>query len=283
MSNGRLWWVKRGGEPKGPFPAAVIEQNIAQGRILSSDQISVDRESWQPATDYPDFDVFAADTGGKPRERAATGPTPRAPGKAAEAAETLDDSALAARLERSERVWASLRPARPRQRLLPYLILSLLVIGLFVLAATRSLPSLSPARCAEAPRPEVDWEGCAMAGRNLRGSHLAGAILRNARLSGADLSGADLRGADLAYADLSEALLRDARLDGARLVGATLKAAVLEGANLTGADLGFADLAGAVVKRSLFTGARFEQTVTPSGQPCSGDGGSDCLRAIRSP
>jgi len=284
MAIGRLWWVRRGGEPKGPFPAAVIEKNIAQGRILAADQLSVDRQSWGPASDYPDFDVLAANANVAARER--TQPAARGPaaGETVASADVLDEAALTARIARSERVWSSLRPARPRQRLLPYLLLSLLVIGLFVLAVTRSLPSSSSsARCAEAPRPEVNWEYCVMTGRNLRGAQLAGATLRNAQLAGADLGGADLRGADLAYADLSNALLRDAQLDGARLVGASLSAAVLEGASLAGADLGFADLTGAIVKRSVFTRTRFEQTVMPSGQRCSAGGTSDCERTVRSP
>ena len=276
MAIGRLWWVRRGGEPKGPFPAAVIEKNIAQGRILAADQLSVDRQSWGPASAYPDFEVLAANVNGAARER--TQPAARGPaaGATVASADVLDEAGLTARIARSERVWASLR-------LVPYLLLGLLVIGLFVLAVTRSLPSSSAARCAEAPRPEVNWEYCVMTGRNLRGAQLAGATLRNAQLAGADLGGADLRGANLAYADLSNALLRDARLDGARLVGATLSAAVLEGVSLAGADLGFADLTGAIVKRSLFTRTRFEQTVMPSGQRCSAGGTSDCERTVRSP
>lgn len=286
MSSGRLWWVKRGtGEAKGPFPAAVIEKNIAQGRILPTDQLSVDRQRWQPATSYPDFDVIAASlasTAALKRGAPAEGKR-RLQREPTSADRPPAEPALDARAERSAEVWASLRPARPRQRLLPYLLLTMLVLGLFILALSRTMPSSTEARCSAPAGPAVNLEFCNLEGRSFRGMNLAGAVLRNAHLAGADFGGADLRDADLAYADLRGSLFRDARLDRARLVGAMLKEAVLDGANLQGADLGFADLTGARIKRSVFTDARIDQTVLPSGRLCAGPSFSACEGPLERP
>ena len=279
MSSGRLWWVKRGtGEAKGPFPAAVIEKNIAQGRILPTDQISVDRDRWQPATSYPDFDVIAASLASNAslKRGAPADGKRRLQREPVAAGQASADPALDARAERSAEVWARLRPARPRQRLLPYLLLTMLVIGLFILAISRTMPSSNETRCSAPAGPAVNFEFCNLEGRSFRGMNLAGAVLRSAHLAGADFGGADLRDADLAYADLRGSLLSEARLDRARLVGAVLKDAVLEGANLQGADLGFADLSGARIKRSVFADARIEQTVLPSGRVCAGPTFSSC-------
>ncbi|MSR14955.1 MAG: hypothetical protein EXR86_10425 [Gammaproteobacteria bacterium] len=55
MPIGHLWYVRRGTETRGPFPARVIERNIGLGRINVSDWVSPEGESWLPASEYPDF------------------------------------------------------------------------------------------------------------------------------------------------------------------------------------------------------------------------------------
>ena len=52
----RLWYVKRHTTIKGPFPAAAIERAIALGRIVESDEMSTDGETWSPANEYPAFE-----------------------------------------------------------------------------------------------------------------------------------------------------------------------------------------------------------------------------------
>ena len=289
MPIGHLWWIKRAGEAKGPFPAAVIEKNIASGRIVATDQISSDGERWLLARSYPDFEVLAA-SGKLKTTRAAKDdrlaerrrPTREGPSPA-ERRETEDrrdeeDPQLIARRERSNRVWQSLRPSSSAARLLPFLILALLGIGVFLLSLKGTSMAPLDERCAEPPQPTVNWEFCNRAGQDLHAAKLHGAVLRNMQLAGADLTGADLSGADLAYADLSGALLREARLDGARLVGANLKGAVLEGANLTQTNLSFADFTGAILKRVVLKEVTFERTLLPSGSACSSSDNQNCPR-----
>lgn len=295
MPIGHLWWVKRTGAPKGPYPAALIEKNITLGRIIATDKISPDGKLWQPAGDYPDFEALLqsarADLSGRraaeesvaghrASEEAEAEADADAAGDQREARWLAEDAALVARRERSSRVWAGLRPARPGRRSAPLLVVGVLTLGVFALALLQVGSKRPAAQCAAPPGPGVNWEFCPLAGRDFRTSDLQGAVLRNAQLAGADFTGADLRGADLAYADLSAAVLRDARLGGARLTGAVLRGAVLTGSDLRRADLGFADLTGARLTGSLLQDANLDQTILPSGQTCEQAQLQACLRAI---
>ncbi len=109
--------------------------------------------------------------------------------------------------------------------------------------------------------------GRRVAERDLRPVDLAGADLTGADLTGADLTGAVLAHAVLARADLLAAKLVRADLSGTDLGGARLTSANLDGADLTGADLTDADLVGAVVSRTVFTGADLTGALWPVGGP----------------
>ena len=296
MPIGHLWWVKRAGEPKGPYSAALIEKNIALGRIKATDQISADGTVWQSASDYPDFEVLLQRT---PSELsvAPSDPWRVERGPLAEPPTTLDvaathlnderraaeDAALVARELRSNRVWAGLRPTQPGRRYLPFLILAALTLGVFGLALKKAGYQPPSAQCAAPPAPGVNWEFCNLAGQNFHNTHLQGAILRNAQLAGANFTGADLRGADLAYANLTTALLRDARLSGARLTGASLHGATLDGADLQHAEFGYADLTGASLVGALLEDANFDQTILPTGDICAKPQLQACRRALLGP
>jgi hypothetical protein len=45
----RLWYTRREGIIRGPFPAAVISRYILLGRIKLNDELSEDQSSWQAA------------------------------------------------------------------------------------------------------------------------------------------------------------------------------------------------------------------------------------------
>ena len=296
MPIGHLWWVKRAGEPKGPYSAALIEKNIALGRIKGTDQISADGRVWQPASDYPDFDVLlqqapselaAGSVDAGRVERRPLAEVPNSPDAAAmnfnNERRAVEDAALVARELRSNRVWAGLRPTQPGRRYLPFLILAALTLGVFGLALKKAGYQPPSAQCAAPPGPGVNWEFCNLAGQNFHNTHLQGAILRNAQLAGMNFTGADLRGADLAYANLTTALLRDARLSGARLTGASLHGATLDGADLKNAEFGYADLTGASLVGALLEGTNFDQTTMPTGDICAKPQLRACRRVMLGP
>lgn len=280
MTIGHLWYVRRSGAPKGPFPSSLIEKNIALGRILASDQISSNGQDWQPASSYPDFDVIQR-SGQQPQvqrrldERQSDRRAGRADAEGISDSERRandrrapEDPEVVARRQRANRVWQSLRDGPAGVRRTPLVLSAILLGAVLVAAIVLAPPPRSETDCAAPPAPGVNWEFCNHAADDLRGADLRGAVLRNARLAGADLSGADLREADLAYADLSGAVLREARLNGARLTGTSLRGASLVDANLAGARLDFADLAAAAVTGAVFDGAVFEQAIMPNGQVC---------------
>ena len=47
----RLWYVKRGQQVKGPFPAAMIRNNVALGRIRAEDFVSAYGRRWYRAAE----------------------------------------------------------------------------------------------------------------------------------------------------------------------------------------------------------------------------------------
>lgn len=286
MTIGHLWYVRRAGAVKGPFPSSLIEKNIALGRILASDLLSADGKHWEAASSYPDFEVIRR-SGEQPAvqrrlderqtERRAARLASAPPSEEATGEELRrgsdrrapEDPELVARRQRANRVWQSLRNGSANGMRKTPLLLAAILVTVVIAAAVLLAPPPRPATdCAAPAAPGVNWEFCNHAADDLRGARLGGAFLRNARLAGADLSGADLRQADLAYADLSGAVLREARLDGARLTGTTLRGASLVDAVLTGARLDFADLTAARIEGARFDGAIFEQAIMPDGRVC---------------
>ena len=277
MTIGHLWYVRRNGSSKGPFPSSMIEKNIALGRIVAGDEISVDGTHWQPAASYPDF-ALLQHRGGQPAtarrlderaaERRRTEDAPAAGRPRGLDRRRPEEPQAAERRLRASRVWQGLRDAHQKSRSTPFILGAALLASILLAAVVMSPARRSPVDCDARPGPGINWEFCNKAAADLRGAVLRGAVLRNARFAGADLTGADLRGADLAYADLSGAVLREADLSRARLVGVIGRAASFEGARLIDADFEFADLAAAAFDGAVSAGARFDQASMPGGMTC---------------
>jgi len=126
---------------------------------------------------------------------------------------------------------------------------------------------------AGANTPNLNLQGCRLAGRNLSGAGLAGSDL-----SGADLSGTNLTGADLSRTQIIDANTAGTVLVRANLSGATIAAALgasLDRVNLEQSDLRSAtfynprfvgsNLRGARVGPKTFTDATWTDTVCPDG------------------
>lgn len=47
------WYVRKGGQTRGPLPAGQIEREILLGRIRANDDLSTDRERWRPLRVLP--------------------------------------------------------------------------------------------------------------------------------------------------------------------------------------------------------------------------------------
>lgn len=273
-----LWYVRRGEVIGGPYRWELIARNVGLGRIRAEDRLSRDQQHWlAPADMLPRLPAPGVLAGGAQDERRAQrrtshgiisseqreGPERRA----VEAPSVVD------RRARSERVWASLRPAKASTvARIPLLAIGLALSVSLALAMHYSIPTESAVPdCGVTAASKINWDFCAKPGQQLAAQDLSGMSARNAQLSGTSLVNAKLRGADLAYADLSatDFTLADARQ--ARLVGASLRHAVLNHTRLTGADLSFADLSGASLVGAELSAVRLGNTIWTDGRVCARD------------
>ncbi len=285
-----LWYVRRGGEVRGPFPAELVTRYILLGRVRDGDELSVDREFWRSLAELPYLypalmrgDVN--DPAVRERievarryedERAAD--DRRDTGAGAEAQAGFDRRATDRRRpEPFARVqhraaMAVLRRPLPATRASHIGVVAVtlaVVLGIGVwLWLVPPQPIRSKMQCDAPPQPGVNWSNCRHEGMQLARADLTQAQLRNANLIGADLRGALLARADLAYANLSMANLASADLRGALLLGTTLRQADLSGAHLQDADLSFVNLSGAELAGADLRGAKLDRAIWFDGTVC---------------
>lgn len=257
------WFVRRGGEVRGPFPAGLVSRYILLGRIDASDEVSSDRQTWLPVAQVPGL----------------------VPEVMLDAVAHPDDEALRAHLEAAKR-WADEQRAKhesataapaPRSAARGYLVV------LAIVAAVAAIPFLLPEReivaapdCDAPAAPGVVWRECRLGGARLANADLAGADLRGAMLAGGVLRAANLKGADLSYANLELTLARGANLASAQLKGANLRNANLAGAILVGADLSYADLTDTVLDDADLSGARLDHAIVGPDRVCLPDSVGGC-------
>lgn len=294
----RLWYTRRDGEVRGPFPLAVIQNHILLGRIHDQDELSSDGMHWRALEQHPELipEVMRhvetpearealrlarlrADErrGHDRRSEAAPGPGERreAERRRPETVETVQHRLLAEELTEARRF-------EGLQRLGPLPVLgivlgALVLIGLFFwLAPAPSEQAVVDCRAPAAAG--VNWRYCNKAGADLAGADLRGADLSNTVLVGVDLRGARLAGADLRYADLSAARLAGADLAGADLTGAVATGADLSTADLNQANLSFANLSQAGLAGAHLAGARLHRAIWVDGRVCGSDVVGDCAR-----
>lgn len=243
-SHDRIWFVRRDGQVKGPFPSGKLRRLLDDGVLRPEDEVSDDRKAWRPVASVPEVLPL--------RFRHALG----------------DQAAGIAAERRSE-----------RRKAVIALVVVLAFVGAAVTAALmfRAPVTRGAAACAAPPGPRVDLARCALDGLSAAGGDLTGAILNNASLAGARLDRARLGGADLRYANLAAAKLGYARLAEAKLVGANLRAADFAYADLTGADLSYADLTGANLGGADLGGARLDSAIWVDGRRCARESVGGCV------
>ncbi len=284
MTTSRLWFVRRGGQQRGPFPAALIERNIALGRILADDELSHDGEAWCHASTYPDFETIKNPATGlrrhdeRQRDRRLV-PTVSAAceERRAEERRRPEDPDEVARRAQAFSVWQGLTSARTPARLLTLFAPAMAVV-LFGVAWYFD-PSTEPHEtvCVAAPSPGVRWSDCDFQARALSGLDLTNAQISGAKLGRADLAGSKLVGARLRYTDLAAANLRGTDLRRADLTGANLREADLSDADLRGADLRFADLTGAKLVEAALASATLGDALWTTGDICLRKSVGTCL------
>ncbi len=302
MQAKRLWYTRRGGQVRGPFPMGLVSRYILLGRVHEGDELSVDLEEWRPLSAFPQLlpsvlrgPASQADEDERLRrlkdarrwedERSGTD---RRDGAGEERKFTQQRRRYTDRRQpeaaeliqhRLTKIHMRSVAAPRRERYLPQLLIALVLLGgVGLLAYYYPNPKINPAsECQAAPRPGVNWSNCALEGAALGGQDLRGANLRNANLSGADLRQTRMAGNDLSYSNLNSSDLGNAEMSRAKLKGVSLRNANLMNAHLSGADLSYADLTGANLEGADLSGANLENTIWMDQTLCGAGSVGQCL------
>ncbi len=289
-----LWFMRRDGEVRGPFPRAQITRYILLGRIHPTDELSADRSSWLPVAAVSEVQPTGLESEEsqvlalrRADERLAD--DRRASQSAAQIAEFQNrrkgdrrrdepDFVMQHRELKTRLFKQSPTPRETvlRQALFVVVLLVLVAIAMYLYTPA---PVEGTSHCGDPAGPGVSWNNCHKEGVNLGARDLHAAYIKNADLSGAHLRGAKLGGSDLSYTNLSIADLSYSDLGKAMLVGAGLRNADLSYANLHGADLSYADLRGANLGAADLTGAKLDNAIWIDGNECAAGSVGECKTA----
>ncbi|OOZ36995.1 pentapeptide repeat-containing protein [Solemya velesiana gill symbiont] len=290
-----LWYVRRKGKAQGPFSSGTIRRFVTLGRVLLTDEVSMDRETWQRVSDVPEvvspevrkaaaegrlYEVLPA----KLREDERTGRERRTAKDDEEFAgrrkgERRDDEPEVAQQHRKART--ALKEERESSTfpligagVIGLLVAAVIIYG-FMIGGSEKEPDPD---CLAAAAPGVNWRNCRLDGLNAEGKDMQGAHLNNAVLRGSKLSGSRFNDADLQYADFSSSDLSYSEMKNAMMKGAGLRKADLSYADLSNADLSFSDLTGANLGGSVLAGARFDNAIWTDGKTCAAGSVGRCIK-----
>ncbi len=279
MQTRQLWYTRRSGEVRGPFPAGQITRFILLGRIRECDELSVDQQIWQSVSEVPvlipeemkaDLQDAAAyerlmiarmrederaardrrgqdetTSAGVPRDRRCSDDDRRA----------WEESEILRHREIKTAITEAAKHSKQNYFLRGAAVALLLAVVVGSALYFQPWEEHELSDCNAIPQPWVNWNNCFMEGVQLVSMDLRGSRLHNANLSGGDLRGSQFTGADLAYANLSLGNLTGVDLQGATLVGTNLRKSNLGDANLSGANMAYAILRNANLSHTRFVDA----------------------------
>ncbi|WP_435684034.1 pentapeptide repeat-containing protein [Sedimenticola selenatireducens] len=289
-----LWYIRRDGQIKGPYPCGGVRRFVLLGRVTMEDQVSNDRKQWRPVSEVPDVippEVRKALAEGETdlliasrmREDERNGRERRVSADDAEFKRRRKGERRQAELEIMQHHRKAKTDLLERRGKKPLPLFSIGVVGVlvvlaigfgFYLGAPESIPDPD---CESKPAPGVNWRNCRMDGVQLDAADLDHALLNNGMFRRAKLSGGKFNDSDMKYVDLSESDLSYAELKRAAMKGATLRHADLSYADLSGADLSFADLTGANLGGAKLQQARLDNAIWINGASCLPGSVGNCL------
>lgn len=303
MTENRLWFTRRQGVRRGPFPDKVIHDFIILGRLSLQDDVCAEGGDWVCVADIPQLvpeEVYLDINDPVARERIEL-----ARRRADERLVLSDgDVVVEQRLDQSTAGQVTQRRRNlqggrnsGRRVLLIVMTAGFLVVLFFAAWQYQSPVKIGLQDCGVTKGANTDWNHCNKGGQDLQGVNLAGTQLKNVNFSNALLDFAVLDGADLSYSNLYRASLtqaglvratlfgvdmHEADLSGARLASADLRHAVLRSAKLRatvfrGADLTSADMRDANIESAVFEGARLGDVLWVDGRRCRSDSVGQCL------
>ncbi len=284
-----LWFTRRDGVVRGPYPANQVSRYILLGRIRESDELKQDDGDWVSLSAYPELipEVMNLPPSKENLQKllmARMHEDERQPGDRRERAPNHASAGYRERRggeRRREETEDELRhrllryqfshriPVSRKLYRYPLVASVLVLLGLTVSYVLEQFePEPVAPDCAARARPGVNWNNCNQTGLVANQADLVGASISNARMDAAQLSGARLTGANFEYSSLNLSNLRQADLSHARLVGVTLRGADLRNSTLVQADLSYANLSGASIEGANFTGAILDNAIWIDQKPC---------------
>lgn len=294
VPDSQIWYTRKNGDVKGPFPTGMIRRFVLLGRLLPDSEVSPDGALWLRLSDIerlvPEEIKHLDSSDGlerlllarlredeRRRDRRQEGDGASTERRRGEDRRAPEPELLVARRHARER---HVNPSEGQRAARPWTVVSVLLAGLLAagLYAGWSSPDRQvPVRdCGAAAKAGVDWNNCSLEGVQLPGAVLSRARVDNADLHGATLRGADLSRANLAYSNLGTADLSYANLAHAILLGSGLRSADLTNAVLRDADLSYADLRGAKLGGAQLEGARLGQAIWIDGRVCEPESVGAC-------
>ena len=294
-----LWYVRRNGDVRGPFPTKAISQFLLLGRITKEDEVSRDQQEWMKINNVVELhpEVMKADLAKEENrsnlqaaKRGADdrGVDDRRQGDAPDHVEQRQgerrapesDEEVTHRYNRvSERLKQVEQKAKQQNRILTVILVVICGGMLAVIFSYKPEGEIAEIDCNAEPAPGVNWSNCNFQGAVLDGVDLSEGHVRNANLSNASLYRASLQKTDFSYANLALANLRISNLSGATLTGATLRGVDLRGADLFGVDFSYADLTGAQLAGASLEGAKFDKAIWVNGELCTSGSLGGCFPA----
>ncbi len=238
----KRWFIRREGKIAGPFNSLKIRRFIAAQRLQLNDEVSKDKNHWQPLSEVAELLPPSLRQGDQ--EMGCEGHSPF--------------------------------PLRPLLTALS-LILAITAASFLLDQPTESsLPN-----CHAAPAPGVNWNSCQLSHLSASQADLRNLTASNANLDQAQLSGAQLDRAQLSYARLSDADLSHSQLTSANLKGATLKGADLSYSDLTQANLRYADLSQANLGGAKLDKTLLDDAIWIDQRRCARGSVGQCLPLTR--
>ncbi len=248
----KTWFTRHDGVISGPVSEARIRQQLLEGLLNLTDQISQDQQAWLEIGKVPGVVPL--------QMRAESG-----------------DKAAIAKVEARAKQRSKERARVGRIPVVPLVVSVVILVGVLLLSLLIGMPEkIDTPQCDQPPAPGVNWRNCLLLGIDVGSSSLAGANLNSAVLRQGRFSATNLSAADLSYADLRKADLRYAQLTNARLVGANLQGADLRDADLRESDLRFADFTGARLQGMLLSGSRLDDAIWSDGRQCAAESLGAC-------
>jgi hypothetical protein len=290
MVGSNMWFIRRRGEVKGPYPAGLVSRYILLGRLQESDEVSSDGEEWLVINkDVPELipPILKGNTSDplfmerlqaarrwvderdstRRAGRVGQNPSPDESRKGEDRRNPEEAVLVQHRLARTTR--ERMLSTESRQRWTMTMIAGIVAVaaGMVVLFYTPPPPSVAE-DCHSPAAPRVNWSNCVLDGIHLDEHDLSGASLNSTSMIGASLRHSTLIGGNLSYATLSVSNLEGVDLRQAILIGANLRHARLANALMDDANLSYADLTGADLSGASLQNAKLGNAIWTDGKRC---------------